>query len=321
VRDAHPREGDRTLRVTVTGATGLVGRPLVAALLAEGHEVTALSREPQNARAALGATGDAAFLQTVRWSPEAEAAPAHALAGRDAVINLAGESIAKRWTAAAKRRIRDSRVEGTRNLVAGLSACEKRPRVLLSASAVGYYGAHGEEPLDEESPPGHDFVADVCAQWEAEAQRARALGLRVVCARTGVVLSALGGALAQMLTPFRLGLGGRVAGGRQYMSWIHVEDHVALLLAALEDERFAGAMNATAPEPVTNADFTRSLARTLRRPAPFAVPAFALRAAYGEMAQLLTTGARVLPARALMLGFEFSLPRLDVALAATLGRG
>jgi hypothetical protein len=306
--------------VTVTGATGLIGRPLVAALLERGCEVTVLSREPRRAHARLGSVGDAPAVEAVRWSPPAEAAPAAALAGRDAVINLAGESIARRWSAAAMSAIRDSRVTGTRNLVAGLSACEPRPQVLLSASAVGFYGPHGEEPLDEEAPPGQDFLAEVCVAWEAEAERATGLGMRVVRARTGIVLSALGGALAQMLTPFRLGLGGRIAGGRQYMSWIHIDDHVALLLAALEDERFVGALNATAPAPVTNAEFTRSLARAVHRPAPFAVPAVALQAVYGQMSQLLTTGARVLPARALMHGFHFARPELDEALAAALSR-
>jgi uncharacterized protein len=306
--------------VTVTGATGLIGRPLVAALLARGHEVTVLSREPQGARRRLGGSDDTPALHAVRWSPCEEAAPAAALAGRDAVINLAGESIARRWSAAARHAIRDSRVTGTRNLVAALSECEPRPRTLLSASAVGFYGRHGEEPLDEEAPPGHDFLAEVCVAWEAEAERATALGMRVVRARTGIVLSALGGALAQMLPPFRLGLGARIAGGRQFMSWIHIDDHIALLLAALEDERFAGAVNATAPAPVTNAEFTRSLARALGRPAPFVVPEVALRALYGQMSQLLTTGARVLPARALVLGFDFARPELDEALAAALGR-
>jgi uncharacterized protein (TIGR01777 family) len=317
-RDAQRLEDGQTLRVAVTGATGLVGRPLVAALLAAGHEVTVLSREPQRAHARLGVPDGAAGVQAVRWSPAHEPAPAAALAGRDAVVNLAGENIARRWSAAAKRAIHDSRVTGTRNLVAGLGRCEPRPRMLLSASAVGFYGPHGEEPLDEESPPGRDFLAELCMAWETEAERASDLGVRVVRARTGIVLSARGGALAQMLTPFRLGLGGRIAGGRQYMSWIHIDDHVALLLAAIEDERFVGAVNSTAPAPVTNAEFTRALARTLHRPSPFAVPAFALRAVYGEMAQLLTTGARVLPARALMLGFDFTRPELDEALAAAL---
>jgi uncharacterized protein (TIGR01777 family) len=282
--------------------------------------VTVLSREPQRAKKRLSETSGNPALEAVRWLPSDEAAPVAALAGRDAVINLAGESIARRWSAAARSAIRDSRVTGTRNLVAALSQCEPCPRTLLSASAVGFYGPHGDEPLDEETPHGHDFLAEVCVAWEAEAERATALGVRVVRARTGIVLSALGGALAQMLTPFRLGAGGRIAGGRQYMSWIHIDDHVALLLAALEDERFVGALNATAPSPVTNAEFTRALARALHRPAPFVIPAVALKAVYGQMSQLLTTGARVLPARALMLGFDFARPELDEALAAALGR-
>jgi uncharacterized protein len=306
--------------VTVTGATGLIGRALVAALLARGHEVTVLTRDPRRAQSRLGAAGQTDALRAVGWSPCAEAAPAVALAGRDAVINLAGETVARRWSAGAKREIHDSRVTGTHNLVAGLSACEPRPRTLLSASAIGFYGPHGEEPLDEEAPPGRDFLAELCVAWEREAQRAGELGARVVRVRTGIVLSARGGTLAKMLTPFRLGLGGRISGGRQYMSWIHIDDYVALLLAALEDERFAGALNATAPAPVTNAEFTRALARALHRPAPFAVPAVALRAAYGQMAEVMTTGARVLPAKALMLGFEFARPELDEALAAALGR-
>jgi uncharacterized protein len=282
--------------------------------------VTVLSREPQRAKKRLSESSGNPALEAVRWLPSDEAAPVAALAGRHAVINLAGESIARRWSAAARSAIRDSRVTGTRNLVAALSQCEPCPRTLLSASAVGFYGPHGDEPLDEETPHGHDFLAEVCVAWEAEAERATALGVRVVRARTGIVLSALGGALAQMLTPFRLGAGGRIAGGRQYMSWIHIDDHVALLLAALEDERFVGALNATAPSPVTNAEFTRALARALHRPAPFVIPAVALKAVYGQMSQLLTTGARVLPARALMLGFDFARPELDEALAAALGR-
>jgi uncharacterized protein (TIGR01777 family) len=186
---------------------------------------------------------------------------------------------------------------------------------------VGYYGPHGEEPLDEEAPPGRDFLAGVCAAWEMQAANAGALGMRVVQVRTGVVLAAAGGALAKVLTPFRLGLGGPVAGGRQYMSWIHLEDEVALLLAALEDERFSGPVNATAPEPVTNAEFSRALARTLHRPAMVALPALALRLLYGEMADVVTTGVRALPAKALMLGFEFRHEHVREALEAALARG
>jgi len=306
--------------VTLTGATGLIGRPLVAALRARGAELTVLSRDPERARARLSEPGRAP-VRALRWDPPREAAPADALRGRDAVINLAGESISQRWSARAKRAIRDSRVGGTRSLLAGLAVSEPRPHALVSASAVGYYGAHGEEPLDEDAPAGHDFLAEVCAEWEAEAARAGALGMRVVQLRTGVVLSTGGGALASLLLPFRLGLGGPVAGGRQYMSWIHIADEVALMLAALEDERFSGPINATAPEPVTNGEFSRALGRALHRPALVPVPGPALRLAFGEMAQVITAGARVLPARALVLGFAFAHTHLQEALAHLLAGG
>ena len=305
--------------MTLTGATGLIGRPLVAALRARGAELTVLSRDPDRARARLSESGRP--VQALRWDPPREPAPAEALRGRDAVINLAGESISQRWSARAKRAIRESRVDGTRNLLAGLAAVEPRPRILLSASAVGYYGAHGEEPLDEDAPPGHDFLAEVCAAWEAEAAGAGALGMRVVQLRTGVVLAREGGALASLLLPFRLGLGGPVAGGRQYMSWIHIGDHVALVLAALEDERFGGPINATAPEPVTNGEFSRALGRAVHRPAVVPVPGLALRVAFGEMAQVITGGARVLPARALMLGFRFAHAHVQEALEHLLAGG
>jgi uncharacterized protein len=306
--------------VTLTGATGLIGRPLVAALRERGAQLTVLSRDPERARARLSESGEAPVL-ALGWDPLSEAAPAEALQGRDAVINLAGERVAQRWSARAKRAIRESRVAGTRNLVAGLGACDARPRTLVSASATGYYGPHGEEPLDEEAPPGHDFLAEACSAWEAEAAGAGALGMRVVQVRTGVVLAARGGALASMLPPFRLGLGGPVAGGRQYISWIHLGDHIALLLAALEDDRFSGPINATAPEPVTNGEFSRTLGRTLHRPAVVPVPALALRLLYGEMAQVITTGARALPAKALVLGFKFRHPHLQQALEHTLAGG
>jgi uncharacterized protein (TIGR01777 family) len=296
------------LRVTVTGATGLIGPALLAALQAEGSDVTVLSRDPARARE-LGA-------DALAWDPAHEPAPTEALEGRDAVVHLAGEPIAQRWTAAAKRAIRDSRVLGTRRLVDGLEAvdAQARPRALVSSSAIGYYGAHGEEPLDEDAPAGEDFLARVCVEWEAEARRASALGLRTVQIRTGVVLDRAGGALAKMLPPFRLGLGGPVAGGRQYMSWIHRDDLVAMMLAAVSDERWAGPVNATAPEPVPNRDFARALGKALRRPALLPVPGAALRALYGEMASIVTTGARAVPAKALVLGYRFRHPALDEAL-------
>jgi hypothetical protein len=303
----------------VTGASGLIGSALVSALAARGAAITVLSRDPDRTRELLGSRHRDAEVQAVSWDPRREPAPAHALAGRDAVVNLAGEPIGQRWTAAARRAIHESRVAGTRNLVAGIEECEARPRTLLSASAVGYYGPRGEEPLDEDAPPGDGFLAEVCVAWEEQAARASALGVRVARMRTGVVLAPAAGALQRMLLPFRLGLGGPVAGGRQYMSWIHIDDHVAMLLTALEDERFSGPVNATAPEPVSNGEFSKALARVLRRPAVLPVPGLVLRAVFGEMSEVITTGQRALPAKALMAGFEFHHPGLEGALQAVLG--
>ena len=245
-------------------------------------------------------------------------APPGALAGRDAVVHLAGENVAQRWTAKARRAIRDSRLTGTRHLLEGLREADPRPGTLVSASAIGYYGAHGDEPLDEDAPAGKDFLAGVCADWEAEAGRASELGVRVVQVRTGVVLDPSGGALAKMLTPFRLGVGGPVAGGRQYMSWIHRDDLIGMIVAAIEDERWTGPINATAPQPVSNRDFSRALGGALGRPSLLPVPGAALRLLYGEMAEIVTTGARVVPAKPLVLGYEFRHPQLKEALESAL---
>jgi uncharacterized protein len=306
------------LRVTVTGATGLIGGSLLAALLGRGAELTVLTRDPARASGQLAAAGG--HVEAVRWEPLREPAPAQALAGRDAVVHLAGENIAQRWTAKTKRAIFESRVTGTRNLLEGLRAAAPRPGTLLSSSAIGYYGSHGEEPLDEDAPPGGDFLAEVCARWEGEAERAGELGMRVARVRTGVLLDRDGGALARMIPPFRLGVGGPVAGGRQYMSWIDRDDLIGLMLAALEDWRWSGPINATAPEPVTNRDFARALGAALGRPSLLPLPGFALHLLYGEMAQVVTKGARVMPAKALVLGYDFSHPHLDEALAAALAR-
>jgi uncharacterized protein (TIGR01777 family) len=304
------------MRVTLTGATGLIGRALIARLLAEGADVTVLSRDPERAAGALD-------VPAARWDPLSERAPAEALRGRDAVVHLAGENVAQRWSEAAKRAIRESRTLGTHHLVEGLSECDShgersRPKVLVSASAIGYYGARGEEPLDEESEAGSDFLAEVCAAWEVQARGARELGMRAVQVRTGVVLDSRGGALAKMLPPFRLGVGGPVAGGGQYVSWIHVEDLVGVMRAALGDERWSGPVNGTAPAPVTNRELSRALGRALHRPALLPVPGAALRLLYGEMARIVTTGARVLPVKPLMLGYEFRHPHLEEALQAAL---
>jgi uncharacterized protein len=303
------------MKVAVTGASGLIGSALVAKLVARGDEVTVLTRDPDRARSKLGDE-----TQALRWDPQSEPAPARALSARDAVVNLAGEPVAQRWSERAKRAIRDSRVTGTRNLVQGLRglAADARPSVLVNSSAIGYYGAHGAEPIDEEAPAGADFLAQVCAAWETEARAAAALGMRSVQVRTGVVLDRAGGALAKMLPPFRLGVGGPVAGGRQYVAWIHRDDLVGIMLAALDDERWTGAVNATAPEPVSNRALSLALGRALHRPALLPVPGLALRALYGEMAEIVTTGVRAVPAKALVLGYRFTHPRLDEALRAAL---
>jgi uncharacterized protein (TIGR01777 family) len=299
------------MRIIVTGATGLIGRRLVAALQARGDEVTVLSRRPEDARRMLG-------VEAFGWRPDREPAPADALAGRDGVLHLAGEPIAQRWTRESKERIRSSREHGTALLVEGLSQSEPRPGVLVAASAVGFYGARSDERLDEDAPAGTGFLASVCEAWERAAVMAARHGLRVVNLRTGVLIDRADGALARMLPPFRLGVGGAVAGGHQYISWIAPDDLVRLYLAALDNPDWSGPVNATAPEPVTNRQFARALGRALNRPALLPIPAFPLRALYGEMASVVTTGQRAVPARALQEGFEFRYPAIEGALAAAL---
>ncbi len=301
------------LSITVTGATGLIGPQLVRLLRERGDEVTVLTRDPERAREVLG------DVEAVAWDLLSEPAPAGALSGRDAVVHLAGAPVAQRWSAAAKQAIRDTRVIGTGHLIEGLSSAEERPRALVSSSAIGYYGPHGLEPLDEDAPAGEDFLAKVCVEWEQQAARAAELGIRVVQVRTGVVLDANGGALEKMLPPFRMGVGGPVAGGRQFISWIHTDDLVGIMLAAIDDERWNGPVNATAPEPLSNRDFSRVLGRVLNRPAVLPVPGLALRALYGDMAEIVTTGARVLPAKALVLGYAFAQPVLEPALRSAIG--
>ena len=293
------------MNITVTGASGLIGSRLVERLRARGDDVTTLSRNPSSPGA-------------LRWLPEQEPAPAAALNGSDAVIHLAGENVAQRWSDDAKRRIRGSRELGTRNLVAGIEAAEPRPRVLISSSAVGYYGPHGDEELDETTAAGDGFLAEICVIWEREAQRAAQLGLRVVCVRTGVVLAKGGGALEKMLPFFKLGVGGPVAGGEQYMPWIHVDDVIGIYLAALDGDAWSGAVNASAPTPVTNKAFSKALGRALHRPAFAPVPALAVRTLYGEMSEIVTKGQRVIPRRAQEHGYTFEHPDLDEALRAAL---
>jgi len=307
------------MRVTVTGATGLIGPHVIGALQRGGAQVSVLSRDAGRARKRLGNAG-LAPVEAFDWDLLGEPAPAEALDGRDAVVHLAGENVAQRWSASAKQAIRESRVTGTRNLLAGIERAAARPRALVSSSAIGYYGAHGEEPLDEDAPPGSDFLAEICVEWEREANKAAELGMRVVCVRTGVVLDKNGGALEKMLPPFRLGVGGPVAGGRQFISWIHRDDVVGMIVAALADERWSGPVNATAPAPLSNRDFSRALGRALKRPALLPVPAVALQLLYGEMAEIVTQGARVVPAKPLVLGYEFAHAQLDEALNSALGQ-
>jgi uncharacterized protein (TIGR01777 family) len=296
--------------VLVSGASGLVGSALSAQLVARGEPVRALTRDPMRVRPAPG-------VEAVRW--DGFAVPEAALRGARAVVHLAGEPIFGGLPSAARRRrMRESRVESTRRLVEALAAApsRERPGVLVCASAVGYYGERGEERLDEDAPPGSGFLADLCADWEAEAAGAERLGVRRVSLRFAVVLSRRGGALALLAPIFRLGLGGRVGSGRQWMPWVHLDDAAGLALRALDDEALAGPVNAAAPGAVRNADFTRALAGAVSRPALLPVPAFAVRAALGEVAGELLASRLVLPVRAERAGYAFRHPSLASALAA-----
>jgi hypothetical protein len=298
--------------VAVTGATGFVGTRLVAHLLATGHGVVVLTRRRADAERALPVR-----CRVAVWDPEHGALDPSALAGVDAVVNLAGAGVADaRWTAQRKEIIRRSRVESTHRLVAAIAGvpADRRPRVLVSASAVGFYGDCGDEMLTEQSPRAPGFLADVCEAWEREALVAETHGVRTVLVRIGVVLGRGGGALARMLPPFRLGLGGCIGSGRQWMSWIHRDDLVALLAFALERADVRGVVNGVAPTPVTNADFATILGRTLVRPALLPVPSAALKLALGEMGGVLLEGQRVFPAAAEAHGFRFRFRELPEAL-------
>jgi uncharacterized protein (TIGR01777 family) len=304
------------MRVTLTGATGLIGPKLVQALQRRGDEVTVLTRSPDKAHSAL------AGVDAVRWSdPTAEPAPAAALSGHDVVVHLAGEPVAQRWNDESKRRILDSREAGTRNLVAGMRAASPAPGVLVSSSAVGYYGKHGDEEVPESTPAGDDFLAQVCVAWEREAQAAAELGARVVLVRTGIVLDEQGGALEKMLPFFKAGVGGPVAGGDQYMPWIHLDDLVGIYLQAIDDATWSGPVNGAAPTPVTNKAFSKTLGKVLHRPAFAPVPAFAIKALYGQMAEIVVEGQRAVPQRTLELGYAFEHPELEPALRSALGKG
>jgi uncharacterized protein (TIGR01777 family) len=289
--------------IVIAGGSGFLGRKLVKRLEGEGHTVTILTRRP-------------AGPSDAPWNPDGSAGnlPQH-LDGKDAVINLAGEGIAdRRWTMARKAALRDSRIHATRSLVRASAQCARAPRVFISASAVGYYGPRGDEPVTESTPAGSDFLARLCVEWEQEARSIEWSITRLAIVRTGVVLARDGGALARMLLPFKLGLGATVGSGNQFMPWIHVDDWTAMIAWLLREERAAGPFNASAPAPVTNREFTRTLGRVLYRPAILPAPAFAMRLALGEMAAILLDGQRVLPTCAEQLGFLFTHRTLEPAL-------
>ena len=304
----------RAWTVAVTGASGLVGSALVTGLTSAGHRVVRVVRG--------AGAASVAGQRLARWDPASGALEPSALAGADAVVHLAGESVAGgRWTEAKKRRIRSSRVDVTRRLAEALPRLERPPRLLVSASAVGYYGDRGSEILREDSAPGPGFLAEVCREWEAATDPAARAGIRVVRLRIGMVLSRRGGALGAMLTPFRLGAGGPVGSGVQWVSWIAIDDLVGAILHALATESLAGPVNAVAPEPVTNRELARTLGRVLRRPALLPLPAVAARLLFGQMAdELLLASARVEPARLRATGFTFRHARLEDALRHELGR-
>lgn len=294
------------MRVLVSGGTGLVGRRLLEGLTGS----VVLSRNAERARRSL----EGLSINAVHaWDPTMEPVPTAAWNGVDAVVHLAGESVAKRWTPAVKKAIRDSRVLSTRHLVDSMERCSVRPKVLVCASAVGLYGDRGDEELTEGTTPGSGFLAEVCQEWEAEALRARNLGVRVVLLRTGIVLDPAGGALGQMLPLFRWGLGGRLGSGKQWMPWIHRDDEIGLIRASLDRDDWQGAVNAASPGAVRNVDFTRALAKTLGRPAWFPAPGFALRMALGEFAADLVASQRVVPAFAQQKGFEFAFGEVEAA--------
>lgn len=295
------------MKIAITGASGLIGRRLMKALAADGHTLHALSRH--------AGTNLPSGVTLTSWDPVKGEPPTEAVNGLDAIVHLAGEPVAQRWSDDAKRRIRESRVAGTTNLVRAMSKVAAPPKTLVCASAIGYYGDRGDEALTEDSAPGAGFLPEVCVAWEKAAAAAEAFGTRVVRVRIGIVLDPRGGALAKMLPPFRMGVGGKIGSGRQWMSWIHIEDLVSIFRFALA-QQVSGPVNGVAPSPVTNADFTRALGAALRRPALFPAPGFVLKALFGEMSEVLLASQRVLPKVAGGVAYRF--PQLDGALAELL---
>lgn len=301
-------------RTIITGGTGLIGRALAVDLLAAGDEVVVLTRNPEAARLPQG-------IEVVRWDGATADGWGDLANGAYAVVNLAGENVgARRWSAARKQAILTSRVQAGAAVLAAIERARDRPKVLVQSSAVGYYGNSGERAVTEDSPAGEDFLAEVCKQWEASTAAVEALGVRRVVIRTGVVLSAAGGALAKMLPLFRLGLAGPLGSGRQYFPWIHIEDEVRAIRFLIETERARGVFNLCSFDPLKNRAFTRALGRVLARPTLLPAPAFALRLALGEMSDMLLGGQRAVPRRLLELGFRFRFPEAEAALRQLLGR-
>jgi uncharacterized protein (TIGR01777 family) len=298
------------VKILVTGASGFIGSALCDSLLVRGDSVVGLTRDPERAR------GSNRSVVWHPWEPTLERPPAEAFEGVDGVVNLVGEKINQRWTEEAKKRILESRRTGTRNLIGTIAGLREKPRVLVNQSAIGFYGDRGDAIVDESAEPGEGFDSEVVREWESAAGEAEGVGLRLVIVRSGHVLDPAGGFLAKLLPPFRLGVGGPLAGGRQYVSWIHIDDAIGIVLWALDSERVSGVVNSTAPNPVTNRALSTALGRALHRPASMPVPGMALDLMYGgEFGHVLRGGQRVFPRRALDLGYEFRFTEIDEALA------
>jgi uncharacterized protein (TIGR01777 family) len=302
------------MKVLVTGASGRIGKALCDELLKRGDEVVGLTRGPEKAREA------APRIAWHAWEPTLERPPAEAFEGVDGVVNLAGEKINQRWTDAAKRKIMDSRKVTTHNLVGAIEGLATKPKVLVSQSAIGYYGDRGDEVLDETSAPGDTFDASVCVEWEKSAHEVEAAAVRLVIVRTGQVMETEDGILGELLLPFKLGLGGPLAGGRQWVPWIHISDEVGILIWALDDESVSGVVNGTAPNPVTNKDWSKALGKALGRPAVLPIPGIAVELKFGsEFGKVALGGQRVLPRRTEELGYAFKWPVIDAALRDLVG--
>lgn len=298
------------MRVLVTGASGFIGSALCDALLARGDEVVGVTRDPAKAR------GTNPTVTWHAWEPTLERPPTEAFDGVDGVVNLLGEKINQRWTDESKRRILESRRTGTHNLAQAIASLEQKPKTLVNQSAIGFYGDRGDAPVDESSEPGEGFDSEVVREWEKAAHEVERTGVRLVIVRTGHVLDPSGGLLRELLMPFKLGVGGPIAGGDQYMSWIHIDDEIGILLWALDSDSIRGVVNSTAPNPATNREFSKALGSALGRPAVVPVPGFILDLKFGtEFGKVLRGGQRVMPRRPLDLGYEFQHPDLDEALA------